>query len=228
MNEASKAPAGIVPTVGRKVWFYEDNQQAEPHVATVIKVWGSSPYAAVNLDVVDPYSGGRQLRTSVVVGDETTKHPHYRWMPYQQGQAAKQAAEAPKTLAVERIEPSADAERRIALIAKVCHEANRAYCIAIGDTAATPWDIAPESQRQSCIAGVKAKLANPHMTPKEQHDAWLIHKVREGWTYGPEKSEAEKKHPCLVPYADLPEQQRTKDYLFGAIVNAMAEFEVIA
>lgn len=83
--------SSITPTVGRKVWFYEHDKQTEPHDATVIKVWGGGPMAAVNLDVVDPYSGEHSCRTGVVVGDESTTWPHYRWMPYQMGQAKAQA-----------------------------------------------------------------------------------------------------------------------------------------
>lgn len=84
----------ITPTVGRKVWFYKDDMQAEPHDATVIKVWGDGPKAAVNLDVVDPNTGVHTCQHSIVVGDETTTWPHYRWMPYQQGQAKAQAEKA--------------------------------------------------------------------------------------------------------------------------------------
>ena len=32
----------------------------------------------------------------------------------------------------------------------------------------------------------------------------------QGWTYGPERNDALKQHPGLVPYADLPEAE--KDY----------------
>lgn len=87
----------ITPTVGRKVWFYENNQQAEPIDATVVKVWGTGPHAAVNLDTVDGSTGLRTLRTSVCVGDENTVHQHYRWMPYQQGQAKKALTDADAT-----------------------------------------------------------------------------------------------------------------------------------
>lgn len=94
----------ITPTVSRKVWFFENGQQLEPHDATIIKVHGTTPQAAVNLDVVHPDTGQHMLRTSVVVGDETTAGTHYRWMPYQKGQAAKDAnaslsAEDQKTMA---------------------------------------------------------------------------------------------------------------------------------
>ncbi len=79
----------IVPTVGRKVWFYQHGSETEPTDATVIKVWGDGPEAAVNLDVVDPYSGEHRCERSVCVGDESTLSRHYRWMPYQIATAKK-------------------------------------------------------------------------------------------------------------------------------------------
>jgi hypothetical protein len=40
-----------------------------------------------------------------------------------------------------------------------------------------------------------------------------------GWIYGPVKDPEKKEHPCIVPYDQLPIEQRTKDYLFKAIVD---------
>lgn len=89
----------ITPTVGRKVWFYADNQQTEPWDATVIKVISKQhedgafdpdgPDTPVNLNVINPDTGVQSLVTGVSVGDESTTGSHYRWMPYQQAQAAK-------------------------------------------------------------------------------------------------------------------------------------------
>lgn len=107
-------------------------------------------------------------------------------------------------------------------IARVTHEANRAYCASIGDTSQVPWDEAPKWQRDSAIAGVKAKIDNPAMTAAMQHESWSALKVKEGWTYGPVKNPEAKHHPCLVPYSDLPEEQKRKDALFGAVVLALA------
>lgn len=45
---------------------------------------------------------------------------------------------------------------------------------------------------------------------KNVHDVWSLGRINEGWTYGPERNDAEKKHPCLVPYEELPESE--KDY----------------
>ena len=42
------------------------------------------------------------------------------------------------------------------------------------------------------------------------HELWAQSRIDQGWTYGDERSDALKQHPCLVPYEDLPEVE--KDY----------------
>ena len=109
----------------------------------------------------------------------------------------------------------------ILAIAAVCHDANRRWCIVNGDRSQQPWESAPEWQRQSAVEGVRAALAGA--TPEELHESWCLAKRRDGWVYGVEKNAATKEHPCLVPYDQLPPEQRRKDHLFRAIVTALAE-----
>jgi hypothetical protein len=42
------------------------------------------------------------------------------------------------------------------------------------------------------------------------HDLWALQRMAEGWTHGAERNDAGRLHPCLVPYAALPESE--KDY----------------
>ena len=42
------------------------------------------------------------------------------------------------------------------------------------------------------------------------HDVWAEARIKEGWTYGEERDDTNKKHPDLVPYTALPEDE--KDY----------------
>jgi hypothetical protein len=107
-------------------------------------------------------------------------------------------------------------------IARVAHEANRAYCASIGDLSQPTWDSAPAWQRDSAVAGVKRALAYPSSTPEESHQAWLDLKRKEGWRFGEAKDPTKKQHPCMVLYADLPEEQQRKDALFLAVVRALA------
>lgn len=46
---------------------------------------------------------------------------------------------------------------------------------------------------------------------KNVHEVWAQNRINEGWTYGPERDDALKKHPCLVPYEDLPESEKEYD-----------------
>ena len=43
------------------------------------------------------------------------------------------------------------------------------------------------------------------------HDHWAKNRFNDGWTYGPQRDDAKKKHPCLIPYADLPESEKQYD-----------------
>lgn len=107
-------------------------------------------------------------------------------------------------------------------IARVTHEANRAYCISIGDNSQPSWDDAPQWQQDSALAGVAFHIHNPFATADMSHKQWLEIKIKEGWKYGPIKDAEKKEHPCCVAYEDLPIEQKRKDYLFIAIVHALA------
>lgn len=107
-------------------------------------------------------------------------------------------------------------------IARVAHEVNRAYCQALGDDTQLPWEDAPDWQRESAINGVQLHLAAPNTTPEESHANWLAQKTADGWSYGPTKNPELKQHPCFVPYAELPAEQKAKDYIFRGVVHALS------
>ena len=106
-------------------------------------------------------------------------------------------------------------------IARICHEANRALCLTVGDISQVGWDFAPEWQKQSAVAGITYLQKNPDATSKTLHENWVADKRRDGWVYGEVKSSVHKTHPCMVPYDELPAFQRYKDKLFIAIVRSL-------
>src|SRR5262245_22205931 len=120
-----------------------------------------------------------------------------------------------------------DQQHAIEAVARVCHEANRAWCFVNGDASQVEWAEAPAWQRESTIRGVEFALANPDAPDSAQHDAWSADKVRDGWQYGLVKDAQVKTHPCLVPFDQLPAHQQAKDRLFRAIVRALQSVQGI-
>jgi hypothetical protein len=122
---------------------------------------------------------------------------------------------------------------KILVIAQVAHAINAAYCLSLGDTSVPAWEDAGEQHQLSIQAGVQMHLDNPDATPEDSHAAWLADKVAQGWVYGEAKDTEAKTHPCCRPYEELPPEQKSKDYLFRAVVHALkgipdAEEEVAA
>ena len=46
---------------------------------------------------------------------------------------------------------------------------------------------------------------------KNVHEVWAQSRISQGWTYGSERNDALKHHPCLVAYEELPEVEKAYD-----------------
>ena len=109
-------------------------------------------------------------------------------------------------------------------IARICHEANKVLCESLGDTSQVGWDSAPAWQKESAISGVKKHLSGEITSPMDSHASWMKEKYDDGWKYGEVKDAEAKIHPCLVPYATLPPEQQSKDFLFSSICQGLGLF----
>lgn len=108
-------------------------------------------------------------------------------------------------------------EQQIINVAKICHEANKAYCESLGDNSQVHWDEAPENIKQSAINGVENYMSGKITSSIASHENWLEFKHKDGWVYGEVKNVEKKIHPCMVDYYSLPLEQQKKDELFFAI-----------
>jgi len=46
---------------------------------------------------------------------------------------------------------------------------------------------------------------------KNVHEVWAETRIRQGWTYGPQRDDTLKTHPSLIPYEELPEEEKEFD-----------------
>lgn len=113
------------------------------------------------------------------------------------------------------------------MIAKICHQANKAFCETMDDWTQLDWtqldwaDAYPW-QKQSSVDGVLFHLNGVH-SPEESHNNWMELKIKHGWKYGEIKDADKKTHPCMMRFWSLPFEQRMKDVLFRSIVHCFKE-----
>ena len=72
--------------------------------------------------------------------------------------------------------------------------------------------------RQDAPAGAPAVSIDPsdprvELLAKREHLRWVASKLKTGWRHGDPRDDAGKLHPCIVPWEDLPEEERVKDRL---------------
>lgn len=47
---------------------------------------------------------------------------------------------------------------------------------------------------------------------KNVHEVWAAGRMREGWTYGPVRDDAQRQTPCLVPFEELSDEEKAYDW----------------
>ena len=47
------------------------------------------------------------------------------------------------------------------------------------------------------------------------HEVWAAARIKEGWSYGKERNDANKKHPDLIPYSCLPDGEKEYDRIMA-------------
>ena len=46
---------------------------------------------------------------------------------------------------------------------------------------------------------------------KNVHEVWAETRINQGWTYGEQRNDELKTHPCLIPYEELSEEEKEYD-----------------
>jgi RyR domain len=54
-------------------------------------------------------------------------------------------------------------------------------------------------------------LAITEILARHVHDTWVRMRLTQGWRNGPQRDDGKKEHPCLVPYDELPEDEKESD-----------------
>lgn len=72
-------------------------------------------------------------------------------------------------------------------------------------------DYKPKPIRTDHIVLSDEILELVELLAENAHDMWASERIRDGWTFGPNRDDTDRQHPCLVPYSQLPERERDYD-----------------
>ena len=72
-------------------------------------------------------------------------------------------------------------------------------------------DYTPEPMDLSLVDLPESLIQLSERIAENVHEVWAKARIDEGWTYGEKRDDIHKKHPCLVPYDELPEEEKEYD-----------------
>ena len=72
-------------------------------------------------------------------------------------------------------------------------------------------DYIPEPMDLSLVDLPESLIQLSERIAENVHEVWAKARIDEGWTYGEKRGDIHKKHPCLVPYDELPEEEKEYD-----------------
>ena len=72
-------------------------------------------------------------------------------------------------------------------------------------------DYIPEPMDLSLVDLPESLIQLSERIAENVHEVWAKARIDEGWTNGEKRDDIQKKHPCLVPYDELPEEEKEYD-----------------
>lgn len=117
----------------------------------------------------------------------------------------------------------------LVLLAAMCHETNRLFCIAHNDNSHKHWEDCTAEEKAISINAIQELLLTLDFSGSNEvlgeatWRAWAKQKLAQGWKYGPIKNTRTKEHPCLIAnYEALPEFEKVKDYLYISTIRTIS------
>ena len=105
-------------------------------------------------------------------------------------------------------------------IAKIIYEATRIEA-KWSERSIVPekWENRDEKFKKQFIDIIDKYLSQEKLpTPEEAHNSWVQSYIDMGWKYGEKRDVEKKTHPDILPFSQLPKDERDKDAIFLVVV----------
>jgi hypothetical protein len=117
-------------------------------------------------------------------------------------------------------------DRVYAIVESMQSEIAREIRVLLGEEQYDP-RIFSEADKARRIEALK-KCAREQTSDAERHESWMRMHFEQGWKYGPELKPAEKEHPNLLPWDQLPPSTRSKARVFDICAKYAAALTGLA
>lgn len=91
---------------------------------------------------------------------------------------------------------------------------------AFGETMRPSWESLPPMTRAQLVEAARLVLLRG-ASPRGLHEQWLKDRLATGWTYGDTEDRVNRFHPAMLPWDDLPAEQRAKGHAFALVARAV-------
>lgn len=110
-------------------------------------------------------------------------------------------------------------------IAKLIYEATRVEADWSGRSIVPEeWERREEKFREQFVNIINKYISSDKLpTPSKAHASWMHSYFKMGWKYGKTRDTNKKTHPDLIPFEELPRDERDKDAIFLAFVWLVRE-----
>jgi hypothetical protein len=103
-----------------------------------------------------------------------------------------------------------DLDRPYAELADPQKEDNRAAARRMGDVLSVA-GLALSNDPATRTVPDDVLLAALEPMAEAEHNGWMAHRAQDGWTWGELRDDGDRRHPSMLPYAQLSESEKTKD-----------------
>lgn len=69
----------------------------------------------------------------------------------------------------------------------------------------------PKPEDTSSVTVCEDMETLKELLARNTHENWAKARIAQGWRPGAERNDVRKEHPCLVPYDELPEEEKEYD-----------------
>jgi len=110
---------------------------------------------------------------------------------------------------------------KLAEVARMVHQTDKAYCESIGDYSNKNWEQAEPADKKRMEDIVQFYTDNPLAMDCSIHNVWIKAMVMDGWVKGDEFNPFTKTHPGIIKFEEIPFEQQVRATIIRRVIGTL-------